>query len=348
MPVLQSLRGIFALFIFFHHLSLFEAGGDAGVCFYLILSGFVLSAGYFDRMAEGKVRYQPFMKRRFLRIYPFHLIGFVAAVVLVLPRYGQSTLPIYLSNLLLVQSWIPVKMFFFSVDAPSWYLSDILFCYLLFPLIVRLLSRLSRIRNIGFFCVLIIIYFSVLIILPESLCLPLLYINPLFRLLDFIIGILLWRIVRNYQQNESYIKLPGRLPVSALQFLVTAFYIFSIFAYYTVPARFGYASYWWIPTVLLIIICTIRGSEKGLGYKLLANRLFVAFGDISFAFYVLHYPFIAGYVRLARKISWLPQHQSAGGIAIILVLTIIFSTLVTNKLMPRINGILSRRRVLNQ
>lgn len=348
MPVLQSLRGIFALFIFFHHLSLFEAGGDAGVCFYLILSGFVLSAGYFERISERKVRYKPFIKRRFLRIYPFHLIGFVAAVILALPLYGRSTLPIYLSNLLLVQSWIPVKMFFFSVDAPSWYLSDILFCYLLFPLIVRLLSGFSRIRTAGYFCVLIIAYFSVLILLPESLCLPLLYINPLFRLIDFIIGILLWRILRDFHQNESHIILPGRFTISAFQLIVTAFYVFSIFAYYTVPPRFGYASYWWIPTILLIIICTIRGSENGIGYKLLANRLFVAFGDISFAFYVLHYPFIAGYVRLARKIVWLPQYQTVGGIAIILFLTIIFSALVTNRLMPRINGIISRRRDVNQ
>lgn len=41
---LQSLRGIFALFIFFHHIifngkSLFMAGGDFGVAFFFILSG---------------------------------------------------------------------------------------------------------------------------------------------------------------------------------------------------------------------------------------------------------------------------------------------------------------------
>ena len=32
---LQSLRGIFAVFIFFHHLDVFPAGGDVGVVFFL-------------------------------------------------------------------------------------------------------------------------------------------------------------------------------------------------------------------------------------------------------------------------------------------------------------------------
>lgn len=43
---LQSLRGIFAVFIFFHHLDVFPAGGDVGVVFFLMLSGFVMTYGY--------------------------------------------------------------------------------------------------------------------------------------------------------------------------------------------------------------------------------------------------------------------------------------------------------------
>ncbi len=39
---LQALRGIFAIFIFLNHAAGFDAGGDVGVAFFFILSGFVL------------------------------------------------------------------------------------------------------------------------------------------------------------------------------------------------------------------------------------------------------------------------------------------------------------------
>ena len=43
---LQALRFIFAFCIYLHHLDLFETGGDLGVSFFLILSGFSLMYGY--------------------------------------------------------------------------------------------------------------------------------------------------------------------------------------------------------------------------------------------------------------------------------------------------------------
>lgn len=49
---LQSLRGIFAVFIFFHHLDVFPAGGDVGVVFFLMLSGFVMTYGYGARCSK--------------------------------------------------------------------------------------------------------------------------------------------------------------------------------------------------------------------------------------------------------------------------------------------------------
>ena len=47
-----SERYIFAVFIFFHHLDVFPAGGDVGVVFFLMLSGFVMTYGYGARVLE--------------------------------------------------------------------------------------------------------------------------------------------------------------------------------------------------------------------------------------------------------------------------------------------------------
>lgn len=48
---LTSLRGIFILFIFFHHcLSLYPGGGSMAVTFFFMLGGFAMTLGY-----KGKI-----------------------------------------------------------------------------------------------------------------------------------------------------------------------------------------------------------------------------------------------------------------------------------------------------
>ena len=74
---LQALRFIFVLMIFMSHFTYqgicaFDAGGDCGVSFFFILSGFVLSLGYGSRIREGTFSYGRFMQRRLWKIYPLH------------------------------------------------------------------------------------------------------------------------------------------------------------------------------------------------------------------------------------------------------------------------------------
>lgn len=86
---LQSLRFVFALMIFFHHFpvngeGLFEAGGTCGVSFFLILSGFVMSAGYGDKVSRQDFNYHNFLIKRIIRLYPLHIICLFVAAALAL------------------------------------------------------------------------------------------------------------------------------------------------------------------------------------------------------------------------------------------------------------------------
>lgn len=87
---LQSWRFIFALMIFLHHFpvdgkGLFEAGGSCGVSFFLILSGFVMSAGYGEKVLQNDFNYGNYFKKRLTRVYPLHLLCLcVAALLLVM------------------------------------------------------------------------------------------------------------------------------------------------------------------------------------------------------------------------------------------------------------------------
>ena len=77
---LQSLRFIFAIMIFLHHFTgnggvgLFEAGGSCGVSFFMILSGFVMSVGYFEKVQLPSFNYTSFIGKRLIRVYPLHFV----------------------------------------------------------------------------------------------------------------------------------------------------------------------------------------------------------------------------------------------------------------------------------
>ena len=131
---LQSWRFIFALMIFLHHFpvngkGLFEAGGSCGVSFFLILSGFVMAAGYGDKVLSPSFSFGNYMIKRGARIYPLHLLCFLVALVLAYKNIDGFYLLKLLPNLLLLQSWIPIQGIYFSGNAVSWCLSDLVFFY---------------------------------------------------------------------------------------------------------------------------------------------------------------------------------------------------------------------------
>lgn len=76
---LDALRGFAALAIAAGHVGLlpWESAFYLAVDFFLILSGFVLAHSYFDRKL---IATHDFIARRFLRMYPLHLITFLAFI----------------------------------------------------------------------------------------------------------------------------------------------------------------------------------------------------------------------------------------------------------------------------
>lgn len=160
---LDALRFIVAGLIILHHFQaagphalaetvhpVFERGGFLLTNFFLIDSGYVLMRVYGASVAKGSLSGADFFLKRFLRVYPAHLIMGLSLVALVLlgtavgapPRnpewFAWDQLP---AQLALVQS--------FGVhgglgwNAPSWSISALIGCYLAFPWILRGLTRLG-------------------------------------------------------------------------------------------------------------------------------------------------------------------------------------------------------------
>ncbi|MET4685090.1 peptidoglycan/LPS O-acetylase OafA/YrhL [Brevundimonas faecalis] len=166
---LDALRFIVAGLIILHHFQasapvplaaavhpVFERGGFLLTNFFLIDSGYVLMRVYGASVAGGRMSKTDFFLKRALRVYPAHLImgGLLVAMVLLgtaigLPPshpewFAWDQLP---AQLALVQS--------FGVhgglgwNAPSWSISALLGCYLVFPWVLRGLTQVGPWTALG-------------------------------------------------------------------------------------------------------------------------------------------------------------------------------------------------------
>lgn len=148
--VLDSWRGLCALWVAVYHFRVISHFGDMelfrhghlAVEFFFVLSGFVITCAYGDRLATNADRVK-FMIRRFGRLYPLHLATLLVVVAMESARWAISMRlgrevggPLFtgatdpgalVPNLLLVHGWGLLRDFTWNV--PSWSISvEFLLC----------------------------------------------------------------------------------------------------------------------------------------------------------------------------------------------------------------------------
>ena len=125
---LQSLRFVFIYLVVISHFvnRTFDFGGECGVSFFFMLSGFVLSLANAGRIGQGTYSTRGLFMRQLFKVYPLHIL--TMAIMLVMEwRLGNGYSPmVLLTNVLLVQSWVPSDDFYFVANGSSWFLCDIL------------------------------------------------------------------------------------------------------------------------------------------------------------------------------------------------------------------------------
>lgn len=294
---LTSLRFFFAFCVFLSHLAYLKTDkrydevfnnifseGFLGVSFFFILSGFILSLNYREKFKNKSITLKKFYLARFARIYPLYFLTILAAI----PGL-YSTFEILLYNILLVQSYFPDQKYFFSYNAPSWSISDEMFFYALFPILISISYRFKMIFKI----LLAISFVSLVIILnnllPEQKTHYWLYISPFTRIFDFILGILLFdvslylkKISLNFNRSAYTF-----LEIGALGILVLFFTFKNYF-----PISYRYSIYYWLPMCLIILMAgnsLFLEKKETFISKFLSGKWLVYLGEISFGFYLIHY-----------------------------------------------------------
>lgn len=269
--------------------------GAQGVDLFFILSGFVLTWNYLDRMGgEWSTRATVhFLWLRLARVWPVYLLTMHLAALIVilslhvghvpLPEVRDLTAISYVRQVLLVQLWFEPFFDNTSWDGPAWSISAEWLAYLLFGLIVLVILRLERTTRA-----------RSLMVLSFAACLPpvvLLLASGYFYtpwswlpriVTQFIAGALACAAVRRLRLSTRARHVAGYVSLLLVVAMVGILYWFDAHPISGVVDSGGVVDVLFVPLVITLAI--------GLGSLpwVLSTRLMVYGGEISFCLYMVH------------------------------------------------------------
>ncbi|MFI1863977.1 acyltransferase family protein [Streptomyces jumonjinensis] len=273
--------------------------GALGVTFFFMLSGFVLTWSARDTDTAPR-----FWRRRFLKIVPNYVLVWALAMVVFAAPFTDMT--VGLLNLFMIQVWYPDFAINFGVNPAGWSLGVEAVFYLLFPLLLHWIKKIPAHRlNLWVLGVAAGIVATPLLselLVPAGTAMMdtepdtsvnqyfFSYILPLPRVLDFALGILVARSVMAGRWRDIGMLWSG--------VLLAASYAVGYFT----PPIYSTRAVCVIPAALLIAAGAIADNEGR--FTLFRNRAMVWLGDISFAFYLVHYTVMVGVWKLLGSKSY--------------------------------------------
>jgi peptidoglycan/LPS O-acetylase OafA/YrhL len=291
------------------HLSAFAGLGYTGVTFFYVLSGFVLTWTWSPGLHK-----RTFYGRRFARIYPLHVLGTVAAVLVFQHLYGRTFDVLHVgAALALIQAFIPKQSWFFAANGPSWSLSCEAFFYATLPLFLPALLRQSpaKLRRLAWLCGGLFAAATGLGFLLHAGNAPLLalWVFPPFRILEFVIGVVLALAVK--RGWRSRLSLPGAVAGTLIGYLLVSQVVNHVVAR-SDGQRGGARLLGDVLVLPLVVVLIGAAATADLGGRrgLLATSPLVRLGDWSFALYLFH-----DMLALELRNSLGDAHSTVGALA---------------------------------
>lgn len=292
--------------------------GGAGVGFFFILSGFVLTLNYSAAFSNPRAPYTMlnYFVARFARIYPMYLLALLAAMLvaawlnnLSIPPWRDQPPSMHISerliNLLMLQAWLPDLHSQQLFNAPAWSVSTEVVFYLLFPYlagpVLRHAQRNGALRTgiqiylLQLACFALFAYWMYHHHRDNPGWLLLLDRLPLLRLAEFTTGILIFEHMRQTRKPQktsqawiANLMLVGLILASHLiWFIPTADEATNFWRW-----AFDHGRAYCLALPLFAVTIHILASRQSLFAATLATPALKLAGEASYALYLLHWPVI--------------------------------------------------------
>lgn len=273
--------------------SMYGNGAQLWVEVFFCISGFVIFEAYFDRICDGEhpMRFGEFICRRAVRIFPLFWATTAAAWGLQwfnlltsgeIFLMGENDLHHLFLNLFGLQN-ISGLASGPSFNAPAWFLSAVLVCYVIFYLLASLLKK-----NMVYGCAGMVLFGAIVVHSYLLTDIPFLGFSMGRGYLSFFWGVLLAIFVRSYKGSSRALPLLAGCMLLALwgycyyrkEGLVGDFYTTSTF---------------YVCTGLLLLAVYAKSVSW-----LLTRRIFLILGKVSFSVYLWNFPIQAALTIIQR------------------------------------------------
>lgn len=205
---LTGLRGIFIFMIVIYHMGgyfdspfssvlhlPYKWGGVMGNSFFFMLSGFVISCGYRDRILEKRVDFGGFIKKRLIKIYPMYLVTDVIQACFLVYEQGmiinfRSIVP---NIFMITTGWVDD---IYPYNVSCWFVSVLLLCYIVYFVLCRAARENPK----------LVLYLEIglalwgYLLLSRDINVPFCYSHDGEGMMNFFIGCILFEI---YERNSA-------------------------------------------------------------------------------------------------------------------------------------------------
>ena len=242
-----------------------------------ITSGFLVGYNhYFKPIPITFKNILNYLIDKIAKVWPAHIIAFILIFIFLL-KTNFITIDLSLIfkailNIFLLQSWTSDP---YSFNGVMWFISSLLFCYLLAPLMMSIYKRKFVEINVLF---ILLIFIRIILELNISIDY---HTSPIIRSIEFYIGILMipfyLKLKDSINNNSSHIV----LIITIIELIITALYIYLAIKMEGIWIR----GYFIIPACLLIFIYALN---IGIISKFISSNIFMLFSKIQMEFYIFH------------------------------------------------------------
>lgn len=284
----EVFRVLFILLMVFHHIDMFydqhipsitqtvknyAFEGFVGLNFFFILSGLGCSLGYRERLIRKETSVGKFLYRRLAMLWPVHILFVFFALWIYADFYIIGN---FFKQLFMVETLCITQNFMFSYNYLSWCISNLVFFYIIYCFLYKL-SFIDCFRlSIVLF---IIVVINTISSHPNNIG-TLLYINPYFRLLEFVSGITLGLYLKEYKPKTSVLLQCLSLLVFGVMFYLGVNGI--------VAVKYRYSLYYLFPLLFLLYAFY---SETNFSKMLFSSKMLLSAAKYSIVIYLCHQEF---------------------------------------------------------